>query len=127
MGTADSTASESVESDVAEKKAIVHFEKAEGEKIESKESPDGAEDTSNEVEEEEALEKISSEEEDEEDDNITDFGAPPKCRWVKISCQDDDLCPFSGSFRKISSTMKKDSIAQSQLRALLLQEGCTEG
>mmetsp|Transcript_28399 Transcript_28399/g.52400 ORF Transcript_28399/g.52400 Transcript_28399/m.52400 type:complete len:635 (-) Transcript_28399:88-1992(-) len=61
----------------------------------------------------------------EEDDNVTDFGTQPKCRYIKIT--NDTLCPFSGSFRTISPSLSQDCISHTKLRALLLQEGCSEG
>mmetsp|Transcript_11803 Transcript_11803/g.25505 ORF Transcript_11803/g.25505 Transcript_11803/m.25505 type:complete len:603 (+) Transcript_11803:190-1998(+) len=68
--------------------------------------------------------KDSSENDD--DDDVTDFGTPAKTRYVKVSSNSvDGLDPFRDSFRNISSL--KDSISHSQLRALLTQEGCTEG
>ena len=51
--------------------------------------------------------------EEEEDDNVTDY-----CR---------SLCPFSGSFPVIPSSIKKNCISHKQLRELLTQEGCSEG
>lgn len=123
--TVDSSVSESV---AAERTTSVHFKNAEDGKEEDKESLDETEESSSKgEEEEEAHKKVSSEEEDEEDDNITDFGTEPKCRWVKVCSHDDGLCPFKGSFRNISSSMRKDSIEHAQLRSLLIQEGCTEG
>eukprot|EP00571_Detonula_confervacea_P015920 CAMPEP_0172304678 /NCGR_PEP_ID=MMETSP1058-20130122/6062_1 /TAXON_ID=83371 /ORGANISM="Detonula confervacea, Strain CCMP 353" /LENGTH=612 /DNA_ID=CAMNT_0013016021 /DNA_START=44 /DNA_END=1882 /DNA_ORIENTATION=- len=84
---------------------------------------DTEESTSN--EEEDANDKEASV--GEEDDNITDFGTSPKCRWVKVSSHDDGLCPFSGLFRDVTSSIKNSSISHKELRALLIQEGCTEG
>ncbi|KAL9187043.1 hypothetical protein ACHAXT_010763 [Thalassiosira profunda] len=75
-----------------------------------------------------AFDKEAGEEEShEDDDDVTDFGTKPKCRYVKISKHNDGLCPFNGAFRDVSSTMKGCSISHSELRALLIQEGCTEG
>ncbi|KAL3789388.1 hypothetical protein ACHAW5_010183 [Stephanodiscus triporus] len=65
--------------------------------------------------------------EEEEDDNVTDFGTVPKCRWVRASSGNDSLCPFSGSFSVIPSSIKKKCISHKQLRDLLVQEGCSEG
>jgi serine O-acetyltransferase len=64
---------------------------------------------------------------EDDDDNVTDYGTVPKCRWVKVSNQDDQLCPFSGLFRGSSSSIKKNCISHKEIRALLLQEGCSEG
>jgi hypothetical protein len=51
--------------------------------------------------------------EEEEEYNVTDC-----CR---------SLCPFSGSFPVIPSSIKKNCISHKQLRELLTQEGCSEG
>jgi serine O-acetyltransferase len=83
------------------------------------------ESTSN-VDDDDAEEKkdVSGEE---DDDNVTDYGTVPKCRWVKVSNHNDELCPFSGLFRGSSSSVKNNSISHKELRALLIQEGCSEG
>ena len=74
--------------------------------------------------EEENEEEISGS----DDDNVTDFGTTPRCRWVNISKHSNDgLCPFRGSFRHTPSTLKENTISHSELRALLIQEGCSEG
>ena len=81
---------------------------------------------SEENEENNTDEKTVSDEED--DDNITDFGDKPKCRWKKIDHEKDDLCPFSGSFRDVSQSLKQTQcLSHEKLRALLIQEGCSEG
>mmetsp|Transcript_19432 Transcript_19432/g.41547 ORF Transcript_19432/g.41547 Transcript_19432/m.41547 type:complete len:621 (+) Transcript_19432:69-1931(+) len=90
-------------------------EKGDQDDEDDKEEPAGSE------EEEGAHNKESSS----DDDNVTDFGTPAKCRYVKVLAN-DGLCPFRGSFRGLPSTLK-DCISHSQLRALLTQEGCTEG
>ncbi|KAL3759829.1 hypothetical protein ACHAWU_007573 [Discostella pseudostelligera] len=77
-------------------------------------------------EDDDAEEKKDASGED-DDDNVTDYGTVPKCRWVKVSNQDDQLCPFSGLFRGSSSSIKKNCISHKEIRALLLQEGCNEG
>jgi len=65
---------------------------------------------------------------DEDDDNITDFGTKPKICWKKIEHEKDDLCPFSGSFRDVSQSLKQTNcLSHEKLRALLIQEGCSEG
>mmetsp|Transcript_23961 Transcript_23961/g.50805 ORF Transcript_23961/g.50805 Transcript_23961/m.50805 type:complete len:657 (+) Transcript_23961:256-2226(+) len=65
---------------------------------------------------------------DDDDDEVTDFGTPAKCRWKPIpSHKNDTMCPFSGSFRHTPKTLTDDSISHAKLRALLIQEGCTEG
>lgn len=70
----------------------------------------------------------ASEEEEEDDDNITDFGTKPKICWKKIEHKKDDLCPFSGSFRDVSQSLKQTQcLSHEKLRALLIQEGCSEG
>ena len=69
-----------------------------------------------------------SEEEEEDDDSITDFGTKPKICWKKIEHEKDDLCPFSGSFRDVSQSLKQTNcLSHEKLRALLIQEGCSEG
>mmetsp|Transcript_6151 Transcript_6151/g.11228 ORF Transcript_6151/g.11228 Transcript_6151/m.11228 type:complete len:650 (+) Transcript_6151:1-1950(+) len=61
-----------------------------------------------------------------DDDDVTDFGTPAKTHYLKVSSNNaDGLDPFRDSFRNVCSL--KDSISHSQLRALLIQEGCTEG
>jgi hypothetical protein len=76
---------------------------------------------------EESTSKEDEKGEEEEDDNVTDFGTTPKCRWIRASSVNEDLCPFSGSFRAIPSSVKKNCISHKELRELLVQEGCTEG
>jgi len=78
-------------------------------------------------EENQKKEEGSGKDESDGDDNITDFGTAPKCRWVKISNHNDGLCPFSGSFRDVSLCAKQTTISHQELRALLIQEGCSEG
>jgi hypothetical protein len=62
----------------------------------------------------------------EEDDNVTDFGTTQKCRWLRASSINDDLCPFGGSFRAIPPSVKRISILHKFLCKLLFQEGCTK-
>lgn len=66
-------------------------------------------------------------EEDGEDNEVTEEGTPAKCRWKKVAKHNDGLCPFAGSFRDISKSLKQCSISHAELRELLIQEGCTEG
>ncbi len=84
------------------------------------------ESASNNLEDDDTEEKkdVSSEE---DDDNVTDYGTVPKCRWVKVTNQNDELCPFSGLFRGSSSSVKNSCISHKELRALLIHEGCSEG
>ena len=69
------------------------------------------------------------EEEGDDDDDITDFGLTPKCRYVKCTPHDDGLCPFRGTFHThdMSSTIRQNCVSHTQLRELLIQEGCSEG
>jgi serine O-acetyltransferase len=71
----------------------------------------------------------NGEEDEEEDDELTDFGTPARCHWIKASSHNDDICPFRNSFRKITSSVcsNKDWISHPKLRTLLLQQGCTDG
>ena len=62
---------------------------------------------------------------DSDDDQLTDFGTPAKLHYVNTS-HNDNMCPFRNSFRQ-TSVVCKDMISHKKLRALLLQEGCTDG
>jgi len=73
-------------------------------------------------------EKTGPSDDDDEDDDITDFGDKPKICWKKVEHEKDDLCPFSGSFRDVSQSLKQTQcLSHEKLRALLIQEGCSEG
>ncbi|KAL7538231.1 hypothetical protein ACHAWF_006030 [Thalassiosira exigua] len=66
--------------------------------------------------------------EGEDDDNVTDFGTTPKCRYVNVSKHESCLCPFQGVFCDVSTTSRRDEcISHTELRGLLIQEGCNEG
>ena len=56
----------------------------------------------------------------EEDDNVTDIGITPKCRWLRASSVNNDLCPFGGSFRTIPPSVKRISISHKFLCKILV-------
>ena len=125
----ETTMESTVSNDVSEDSAVTQKEKklSQGGNAEGGAEADTEESASNEEEDKSSEEKETSDEDGEEDDNVTDYGTPPKCRWVKIPSHNDGLCPFSGSFRDISSSIKQSTISHTELRALLIQEGCSEG
>ncbi|KAL7542730.1 hypothetical protein ACHAXR_012263 [Thalassiosira sp. AJA248-18] len=118
-GTTETTSDEKTQT---MKKLALHNEKADVEDNNIQKSNTIIDE---EEEDDDAQDKDSSN--DEDDDNVTDFGTQPKCRWVQTSNHNDGLCPFSGSFRNISSSLRPNTISHPDLRALLIQEGCTEG
>jgi serine O-acetyltransferase len=106
--------------------SVITEEKSKLEAMDDTKQAADSESASNNLEEDDTEEKkdVSSEE---DDDNVTDYGTVPKCRWVKVTNQNDELCPFSGLFRGSSPSVKYNCISHKELRALLIHEGCSEG
>ena len=92
------------------------------------EREDSEEEETKEYAHKEEEKKVSDEDEGEDDDEVTDYGTKPKCRWKDVSSHKNDrLCPFSGSFRDVSKSISGSCFSHEELRALLIQEGCSEG